>query len=63
MKKKGNMTPPEVNNPALMDTNDNEVDEIPDKKKSKEWLQMINEIKEDTDNLNEFQEKINHSTK
>jgi hypothetical protein len=36
MKKKGNMTPPEVNNPALMDTNDNEVDEIPDKKKSKE---------------------------
>jgi hypothetical protein len=36
MIKQGNMTPPKVNTTTITDSNDHEVDEISDKKKSKE---------------------------
>jgi hypothetical protein len=59
MKIKVNMTPPKVINFTLTDFNDNEVNEIVDKKFRKMIIRAINKFKEDTNkHLNEFKENI-----
>jgi hypothetical protein len=54
------MIPAKVNNSTIMNTNDNEVEEIWNKEFKGVFITMINEMKEDMDKcLNEFQEKTN----
>jgi hypothetical protein len=45
-KKQGNMTPPKVNYSIIMDSNDNEVDEISDNRFKGMTIRMINEVRE-----------------
>jgi hypothetical protein len=60
MEKQGNIISQKVNNSTTMDSNDSEVDEIPDKELKRIITRMINEIEEDTCNhLNLFKENTN----
>jgi hypothetical protein len=54
MKKEGDITPPKVN-PTIIDTKENEVNEILDKEFKRMIIRMINKFKDDMEkHLSEF---------
>lgn len=60
MKTQGNIIPPEMTHPTAIASNDSETDEIPDKE-LKIIANMCKKMKQDTDELSEFQENTKMS--
>lgn len=55
MKTQGNIIPPEMTHPIVIASNESALDKIPDKE-FKNYYKYCKEIKQDMDELSEFQE-------